>query len=59
MAALRGVPPKVIWLRCGNRPTAFVAQMLRDRAAAIGDFADDANAACLELYGPFVTLDPL
>ena len=21
-AALRGPPPKVIWLRCGNRPTA-------------------------------------
>ena len=24
MAALLGAPPKVIWLRCGNRPTAFL-----------------------------------
>jgi predicted nuclease of predicted toxin-antitoxin system len=24
LAALRGPPPKVIWLRCGNQPTAAV-----------------------------------
>lgn len=50
MAALRGAPPKVIWLRCGNQPTSVVEQLLRDRAAEIGSFDEDAEAACLELY---------
>ena len=50
MAALRGVPPKVVWLRCGNQPTAFVERMLRDHAAAIDLFVADEEAVCLELY---------
>ena len=50
MAALLGPPPKVIWLRGGNRPTAAVARMLRRQAAAIAAFAEDGGAACLELY---------
>jgi len=50
MAALRGAPPKVIWLRCGNRPTAFVERLLRDHVEAIEAFADSDDAACLELY---------
>jgi predicted nuclease of predicted toxin-antitoxin system len=50
MATLRGAPPKVIWLRCGNQPTAVVELLLRDRAALIAHFMDDAEAACLELY---------
>lgn len=50
IAALRGAPPKIIWLRCGNQPTAVVAHLLRDRAALIAHFMDDAEAACLELY---------
>jgi predicted nuclease of predicted toxin-antitoxin system len=50
VAALRGAPPKVIWLRCGNRPTAFVERLLRDHADLIANFAESANVACLELY---------
>ncbi|HWD29879.1 MAG TPA: DUF5615 family PIN-like protein [Rhizomicrobium sp.] len=50
IAALRGAPPKVVWLRCGNQPTAFVAHLLRDHAALIDGFVDDSDAACLELY---------
>lgn len=50
IAALRGAPPKVIWLRCGNQPTSVAAQLLRDRVALIAHFMDDAEAACLELY---------
>jgi predicted nuclease of predicted toxin-antitoxin system len=50
MATLRGAPPKVIWLRCGNQPTAFVARLLRDRAPLIAAFAMDDEASCLELY---------
>jgi predicted nuclease of predicted toxin-antitoxin system len=50
MAALLGPPPKVIWLRCGNQPTADVETLLRSRAAAIAGFELDAGVACLEIY---------
>lgn len=50
MAALRGAPPKIIWLRCGNQSTAFVERLLRERATLIDAFGDTDEAACLELY---------
>jgi predicted nuclease of predicted toxin-antitoxin system len=50
MAALHGPPPKVIWLRSGNRPTEIVEAGLRTHANAIGAFERDAVAACLEIY---------
>jgi predicted nuclease of predicted toxin-antitoxin system len=50
IAALRGAPPKVIWLRCGNQPTQVVAQLLRDHATQIEAFLKNDEAACLELY---------
>jgi predicted nuclease of predicted toxin-antitoxin system len=48
-AALNGPPPKVIWLRHGNQPTAFVAERLRSHFAVIQSFETD-DAACLEIY---------
>lgn len=49
MAAVLGPPPKVIWLRCGNQPSAAVERLLRDHAQTIAAFGqDDAN--CLEIY---------
>jgi predicted nuclease of predicted toxin-antitoxin system len=50
IAALRGAPPKVIWLRCGNQSTATVEYILRNRAETIESFGKDDSAACLELY---------
>lgn len=50
MALLRGPPPKVIWLRCGNRPTDFVADLLRRHRDSIHQFGLDPVSACLELY---------
>lgn len=48
--ALLGPPGgKLIWLRCGNRPTAYVAQLLHDRRDAISAFGRD-DAVCLEVY---------
>ena len=35
LAALLGSPPKVVWLRCGNQPTAVVEKLLRDHVADI------------------------
>lgn len=29
LSGLLGHPPKVIWLRCGNRPTAFIEELVR------------------------------
>ena len=49
MAALLGTPPKVIWLRCGNQPTAVAEKLLRDNAAAVATF-EQSDAACLEIY---------
>jgi predicted nuclease of predicted toxin-antitoxin system len=49
LAALRGSPPKVIWLRCGNQATATVARLLREHRETIAAFERDP-AACLEIY---------
>ena len=49
MATLNGPPPKVIWLRRGNQPTAAIEAMLREHEEAIASFERD-DAACLEIY---------
>jgi predicted nuclease of predicted toxin-antitoxin system len=49
LASLRGPPPKVIWLRCGNQPTLTIERILREHADAAAAFAQD-EAACLEIY---------
>ncbi len=50
MAVLYGPPPKVIWLRCGNQPTAVVEKLLRDHADAIISFEQASTASCWEIY---------
>jgi predicted nuclease of predicted toxin-antitoxin system len=50
MAALHGPPPKVVWVRSGNRPTNAVELMFRRQADAIAALEEDGNAACLEIY---------
>jgi predicted nuclease of predicted toxin-antitoxin system len=50
LAALLGPPPKVVWLRSGNQPTAAVETILRRHANTIAAFDLDPDAACLELY---------
>jgi predicted nuclease of predicted toxin-antitoxin system len=49
LALLRGPPPKVIWLRVGNGPTAAVAALLRARVADVRAFAADPALALLVL----------
>lgn len=49
LATLRGPPPKVVHLRCGNQPTAFVESLLRECVDAIASFEKD-ESACLEIY---------
>lgn len=50
ISLLRGHPPKLIWLRCGNQKTAFIEKLLRDHHAKIAQFEKDATAGCLEIY---------
>lgn len=50
IAALRGAPPKVIWLRGGNQPTAAIEGTLRREADTISAFVVDHHTACLEVY---------
>jgi predicted nuclease of predicted toxin-antitoxin system len=49
MATLLGSPPKLVWLRRGNQPTAVIEAILREHAEAIAAFEHDA-AVCLEIY---------
>jgi predicted nuclease of predicted toxin-antitoxin system len=50
IAALRGAPPKIVWLRCGNQPAAIIERLLRDRIELLAMFESNPDAACLELY---------
>ena len=50
LAAVLGPPPKVIWLRCGNQPTAVIEKLLRDHADGIAAFDKDGATACWEVY---------
>lgn len=49
IAALRGAPSRIIWLHIGNCTTATVEKILRDNAAAITQFANDAHGSVLKL----------
>ena len=50
LSSLRGFPPKLIWLRCGNQKTAQIEKLLRDHYQQILGFDKDPTAACLEIY---------
>jgi predicted nuclease of predicted toxin-antitoxin system len=50
LSLLRGHPPKVIWLRCGNQPTEVVERILRVNGSIISVFEQTASAACIELF---------
>ena len=48
-AALLGFPPKVVWVRLGNCPTAAVAALLRARLADLQAFEAHPTASFLAL----------
>jgi predicted nuclease of predicted toxin-antitoxin system len=49
LSALRGAPPKVIWIRIGNCTTAEVAILLRRHAPAITHFLAHTTERMLEI----------
>ncbi len=50
LSVLKGVPPKIIWLRCGNQTTQFVGQLLLHKSEAIKNFLVDECSSCLEIF---------
>jgi len=49
LALLRGHPPKVIWLRCGNASSEEIEQLVRKNLDRIGSFGTDPAASVLVL----------
>ena len=50
LSLLHGEPPKVIWLKCGNRPKWYVFGLLINNQDRIRDFHDEHESSCLEIY---------
>ena len=48
-AVALGSPPKFIWLRVGNCPTAAIIDLLRKQSAIIGEFIGSATESVLVL----------
>lgn len=49
LSALKGSPPKVVWLRCGNRPTAYVENLIRNHVLPIRTMGLGGDIDCLEV----------
>ncbi len=49
LALLRGYPPKVIWLNCGNVSNAVVRRTLLDNAETIQHFIASVENGVLEI----------
>lgn len=49
MATVYGPPPRVVWLRCGNRPTQHIEQILRRNAASIRAM-EELEIDCIEIF---------
>jgi predicted nuclease of predicted toxin-antitoxin system len=49
MATVQGPPPKIIWLRGCDYPTAVAEKLIRSQAIRIADFISDPERAVLIL----------
>jgi predicted nuclease of predicted toxin-antitoxin system len=50
LSFIRGAPPKVIWLRCGNSTVAEVEHLLRLNLQAILEFEAKQDSNLLEIW---------
>ncbi len=46
---LKGFPPKIIWLRCGNTSTDSIAKILNEKSSEIKDFHSNHEVGLIEL----------
>lgn len=49
LLAMRGPPPKVVWLRCGNHPTRVIERLLLERTAELFLLENEQTLDCLEI----------
>lgn len=49
ISALRGAPPKIIWLRAGNTCTDSIAEVIRKKSEDIKLFLEDTTVSFLEI----------
>lgn len=47
---LKGFPPKIIWIKCGNTSTNNIIEILTKNYQSIKDFIEDDKYACFEIY---------
>ncbi|MBM3834678.1 MAG: hypothetical protein FJ403_15690 [Verrucomicrobia bacterium] len=50
LSLLRGHPPKLIWLRCGNSTVGDIERLRRLNLKQIEVFSSDDIAGCLEIF---------
>lgn len=50
LSLLRGCPPKVVRLACGNQPTKNIAALIIAQKTVIDDFLKDKYTCYLEIY---------
>lgn len=50
LATLYGVPPKVIWLKCGNQSRRYIVDLLLGHSADIHAFGVDPDATVAEVW---------
>jgi len=49
LVILKGIPPKVIWLKVGNCRVVEIEKILKENEKAIKLFLDSENSAILEI----------
>ena len=49
ISLLKGFPPKIIWLRCGNTSTNNIQKILLEQSDIIISFIKDDQHACIEI----------
>lgn len=50
LATLYGAPPKIVWLKCGNRPRWYIEALLVKHVVRLEAFAQDPESAVVEIY---------
>jgi len=45
-----GNPPKILWLKCGNKPRWYVLSLLLNNQDGINAFLENEDGCCLEIY---------
>jgi len=50
LALMRGIPPKIIWVRSGNTSTKYLQNLFLQKVQKIKDFIGHAESICLEIF---------